>query len=316
MVRLMEWGGIWLENSRKIILDEFEKEFNCKVEVDVGTPFLPKFAASGVDDPPADLVNINLDQTYKLWSDGYLVDKEEVVANVPNAADCWEFATTKGYGIIRYWDKLGLVYRKDLVDPAPTRWQDMWDDKFAGKRGNYSLEHTYAIKLFSLCGEIFGKDKYDIEASKQAYEALKPVKLADLSVVILEWLIAGEVLIGNQQAGEPLRRELDGAPMSWAECAEGTPGLYNDVCVTKGSKQKKLAYALLNKMLDPEKQAAFCDWVGMRPANKKTQLPQSLQDMGITNDPSEIANLWFVDWKWWWENADELTEWFSAMMAR
>ena len=312
---LMEWGGPWEENSRKIILDEFEKEFNCKVVVDPGFPWYPKFAASSVDEPPADLVNANLIDSYKLWAEGYLVDKEEVVANVPNAADCWEFATTRGYGIIRYWDKLGLAYRKDLVDPAPTRWMDMWDEKFAGKRGNFAIDHGYAASLFMLaCANWGQEEEYDIELGKAAYEALKPVKLADLSPLILEWLIAGEILVGNQQSGEPLRRELDGAPISWAECAEGSPSLEQDVCVAKGSTQKKLAYALLNRMLDPQKQVEFTDWVGMRPANKKADMPAFLTEIGITNSPEEVAALWVPDWAWWWEHVDELVEWFNTMM--
>jgi putative spermidine/putrescine transport system substrate-binding protein len=315
VLKLMEWGGPWVENSRLIILDEFEEEFNCTVEVDPGFPWYAKFAASSVDDPPADLVNANLNDSYKLWAEGYLLDTEEVVANVPNAADCWEFATTRGYGIIRYWDKLGLAYRKDLVDPPPSKWMDLWDDKFAGKRGNFAIDHSYAAKLYMLCNEIFGSGMHDMEAGLQAYEALKPVKLADLSPLILEWLIAGEILVGNQQSGEPLRRELDGAPISWAGCEEASPGLFQDVCVAKGSKQKKLAYALLNRMLDPDKQIAFTDWVGMRPANKKAQMPGFLEELGITNSPEQVEDLWFADWEWWWENVDELVERFNAFMA-
>jgi putative spermidine/putrescine transport system substrate-binding protein len=314
---LMEWGGVWEENSRKMILDQFEKDFKCKVVVDPGMPWYPKFAASGVDNPPADLVNANVMDTYKLWAGGYLVDREEVVANVPNAADCWDVTTTMGYGIIRYWDKLGLAYRKDLVDPAPTKWQDMWDEKFAGKRGNYALDNTLAACLFLLAASNWGQaEGYDIELGKTAYEALKPVKLADLSTVIVEWLIAGEILIGSQMSGYPLAVELGGAPISWAECAEGSPILEQDVCVAKGSKQKKLAYALLNRMLDPQKQTEFCDWMGMRPANKKAEMPGWLTEMGITNSAEEVKTLWIPDWAWWWEHVDELVEWFNTMMAQ
>ncbi len=315
VLTLMEYGGRWVENSRLIILDDFEKEFNCKVEVDSGLPFYPKFAASSVDEPPADLVNANLDQTYKLWSEGYLVDVQQLVENVPNAADCWDFATTRGYGIIRQWAKLGLAYRSDLVDPAPTKWVDMWDDRFSGKRGNYPIDMSFSTKLFFLCCEIFGKDQYDLEAGKQAYEALKPVKLADLSAVVLEWLTSGEIVIGNQGAGDSLRLEAEGSPISWAECEEASPGYFQDVCLAKGSKQKKLAYALLNRMLDPQIQTDFCQWVGHLPANKKAQVPTFLAEMGWKNDPSGIANLWFNDWKFWWDNADELVEWFNGMMA-
>lgn len=314
-ITLMEWGGPWEENSRKIILDEFEKDFNCKVVVDPGFPWYPKFAAASVDEPPADLINANLNDSYRLWADGYLLPKEEVVENVPNAADCWEFATTRGYGIIRYWDKLGLAYRKDLVDPPPSKWVDFWDEKFAGKRGNFAIDHSYAAKLFMLASEIYGEDMHDMEAGMDAYRRLKPVKLADLSPLILEWLIAGEILVGNQQSGEPLRRELDGAPISWADCEEASPGLFQDVCVAKGSKQKKLAYALLNRMLDPLKQVEFTDWVGMRPANKNAEMPGFLEDIGITNSPEEVESLWFADWEWFTEHVDELVEQFNAMMA-
>ena len=38
-----EWGGFWEENVRELLVNDFEQEFNCRVEWDSSFPWFPKF---------------------------------------------------------------------------------------------------------------------------------------------------------------------------------------------------------------------------------------------------------------------------------
>ena len=62
---------------------------------------------------------------------------DEIKANVPNAADCWDFAFGNGIGVTWAFGQYAYVYRTDLVDPAPTDFKAFWEDRFAGNRATY-----------------------------------------------------------------------------------------------------------------------------------------------------------------------------------
>jgi spermidine/putrescine-binding protein len=106
----------------------------------------------------------------------------------------------------------------------------------------------------------------------------------------------------------------NGIPVNWMAGQEAKPALFQNVSVTKGSKQKRLAYALLNRMLDPEIQARYAQAFYMRPVNKKTLLPQNLTSHGINNSEDETGDLWIPGWNWWNENSTEIFEEYNKIM--
>ena len=97
---LGEWPGFWEEFVRDAQLNEFEKTYNCKIAYDGSWPWFPKYVASGPQDPAFDMCNWNLPEMMKTARAGdYFVPIDEIKANVPNAADCWDFAFGNGIGV-------------------------------------------------------------------------------------------------------------------------------------------------------------------------------------------------------------------------
>lgn len=308
------WGSVWADFERKNLLDQFEKDFNCKVQVDNGPQWFPKLAAAGVDNPPFDLINQNLPEAAQAQAAGFYLPVEEVRANVPNAADLWDFSF-KGTGIIRAWSGLGLGYRTDQVDPAPASWADFWQDRFDGKRGMLTpLHNSFTASLFMMASKIFGSGYEDTDAGLQAMRELVPVKLGDLSPTLDNWMAEGEIIIGNMYDGQAFGAAANGVPASWVGPTEGVPALEQNVSITKGSKQKKLAYALLNRMVSAEYQEQLCSFFFMRPTNKKAQMPQGLLDVGIRNTEDDVSKVWVPDWVWWNSVQAKLSEEFDKIM--
>jgi putative spermidine/putrescine transport system substrate-binding protein len=307
------WGGEWTTFEQETLLNQFEQDFNCKIVIDNGPVFYTKLVAGGVDDPGLDLVNQNLSYASRTQQAGFLVPVKEVKANVPNATDCWDFAF-QGTGIIRLWSMLGLGYHTETVDPLPTKWADLWQDRFANKRGTYIIANPLAQIFFMLAAQIFGQDQTDIQAGLKAMEDLKPIKVTDFTMVMAQWLEQGEVEICYTVDGDPYRMADNGISVNWVTGREVKPALFQNVSVTKGSKQKRLAYALLNRMLDPEIQAQYAQAFYMRPVNEKTLLPQNLTSHGIKNSEDETGDLWIPDWNWWNENSTEISEEYNKIM--
>ncbi|MBM4425033.1 MAG: extracellular solute-binding protein [Chloroflexi bacterium] len=308
------WGSVWTDFERENLLNQFEKDFNCKVQVDNGPQWFPKLVAAGVDNPPFDLINQNLPEATQGADAGFYVPVDEVKANVPNSADLWDFAF-KGTGLIRAWSGLGLSYRTDLASKAPESWADLWNDEFDGKRGILTpLNNSFTASLFMVASKIFGSGYEDTEAGLKAMEGLVPCKLGDLSPTLDNWLGAGEIIIANEYDGSAWGMAANGASVAWVAPKEGVPILEQNVSITKGSKQKNLAYALLNRMVSAEYQAKLCDFFMMRPTNKNTQLSDKMKAVGMANDAEAVKNVWIPDWKWWNSVQAELSEKFDKIM--
>ena len=74
---------------------------NCRINWDSSFPWFPKFVTQGAQDPGVSTSptwNLpNLTQTKQAGD--FFVPVEEIRANVPNAADCWDFAFASGAGV-------------------------------------------------------------------------------------------------------------------------------------------------------------------------------------------------------------------------
>ena len=68
--------------------------------------------------------------------------------------------------------------RKDLVDPAPQKFADFWDDRFADKRGTYVTYNELFQTWFIMSSLVFGKDEYDIDAGLKAVQDAMPLKIS------------------------------------------------------------------------------------------------------------------------------------------
>ncbi len=97
VLNIGEWGGGWEEFVRANLTNQFEKEFNCKINWDSSFPWFPKFATSGARNPVFDICNWNLPNLTQTKQAGdYFLNVDEILANVPNANKCWDFAFSMG----------------------------------------------------------------------------------------------------------------------------------------------------------------------------------------------------------------------------
>ena len=308
---LGEWGGFWEENVRKLLVNEFEKEFNCKIEWDSSFPWFPKFVAAGPKNPPYAIVNWNLPEMNKTARAGdYFLPQEEVIANVPNAAGLWPFAKANGVGLTWAFGQYCHAYRSDLVDPAPDNFKAFWEDRFAGKRGSYITSNTLFMAFFMTASAAFGKDQYDMEAGFRAMRDAMPMKISDFTGNMQTLLERGEVEMGVQVDGEVYMQKDRGIkvePLIWQE---HKPILTQTKTISRYSDptQKKLAFALLNRTLDPAFLAKFDEVFYLRPTHKDVIVPENLKRNGVENTADATDGLWIPDWGWWIENEDEIVE--------
>ena len=121
--RLAEWGGFWEELIRELLLDDFENDFNCRIEFDSSWPWFPKYAAGGPKDPPYDGTNWNMPEMFKTAGAGGLFplpggDQRQCAVDGGSLALC---LSKTGIGITWAFGQYCYAYRTDLSDPAPAK---------------------------------------------------------------------------------------------------------------------------------------------------------------------------------------------------
>jgi putative spermidine/putrescine transport system substrate-binding protein len=301
-LRIGSWPGFWEDMERRLILDQMEEEFNCQISYDGVWPWFPKFVAGGEANPPLDVTNWNLEELYKTTRAGdFFVPVEEVAANVPNTQEMWPFAYTSGLGITYLFSGYGYAYRTDLVDPAPTKFADFWEDRFADKRGTYIAANELFQTWFIMSSLVFGEDEYDIEAGLQAVQDAMPLKLSDFTGNMQTLLERGEVEIAVLPDFETFSQMDRGVPVDFMYWDERRPILTQTKVVSKGSNemQKRLAYAYVNRCASKEFQEAVATELFLRPTNKNVVIPENLAAKGVVNTEDAAAELWIPDWNWY-----------------
>jgi len=312
VLRLGDWGGFWQESQTKVLLSQFEKDFNCKVSYDPSWPWQPKFFANGPKNPPFDVTNWNLPDLIQTATAGdYFDDIATLKANIPNTKDLWDFAYENGYGITYLYSQYGYAYRSDRVDPAPTKFADFWDDRFGGgKRATFITSNTLFRVHFVVANAVFGKDEKDMEAGFKAMERAMPMKVSDFTGNMMTLLERGEVDIAVMHDGEVYAGMDKGLPLGFMYWAERLPFLDQTKTVSKysGEVQKKLAYALIDRSTSPEYQIAMGGLQYLRPTNKKASIPERLAARGLKNTPDAMNGMWNPSWEWYLKNEDTVID--------
>jgi putative spermidine/putrescine transport system substrate-binding protein len=300
-LRIGSWGGFWQDMERRLILDQMQEEFNCQIAYDDAWPWFPKFVAGGVDNPPLDVTNWNLEELYKTTRAGdFFVPIDELSANVPNSADLWEFAYTTGLGITYLFSGYGYGYRTEAGDP-PTDFTSFWEERYADKRGAYIASNELFQTWFIMASLVFGEDEYDIEAGVQAVRDAMPMKISDFTGNMQTLLERGEVDICVQTDFEVYAQIDKGIPLGWMYWEEKNPILTQTKVVSRGSNetQKKLAYAYVNRCASKEFQEAVAAELYLRPTNKNVVIPENLASKGVENTEDAATKLWIPDWNWY-----------------
>ena len=317
-LRVAEWGGPWGELVRKYLLDQFEQDFNCRIEYDSSWPWFPKFVAGGAEKPPVDITNWNLPELFKTARAGdFFVPIDELRANVPRTADVWPFAYDNGVGVTWAFGQYGYAYRSDLVDPKPADFKTFWEDRFAGKRGTYITSNTLQMVFFTMAALVFGDDEKDLDAGFDAMQRAMPMKISDFTGNMQTLMDRGEVVIAVQNDAEPLQARDRGAPFGFHYWQEKQPILTQTKTISRYAEpmQKRLAYALLERTLAPEFLAAMGREFYLRPSNGKMELPENLTRNGIRNTVDATREFWIPDWSWYLDNEDDIVETVNAIFA-
>ena len=287
-VNILAWPGYAEDGSTDPAVDwvtPFEEETGCETNVKY-------FATSDeavtlMKTGEYDVVSASGDASLRMIAAG---DVEPVNTDlIPNYADLYDFLKDREwnsvdgqpYGVPHGYGANLLMYRTDIVDPAPTSWSAVFeeDSPYAGKITAYDspiyiadaalylmkhepdlgIEHPYALDADQLAAAVDLLKQQRAQISEYWSDYLKEVQAFGTgdSVVGTTWQV-----IANVAQGE-------GTPVEAILPEEGATGWSDTWMVGSESEHKTCAYLWANHIISPEGNAAVSEWFGEAPANPK-----------------------------------------------
>ena len=314
---LASYGGAYGEALDEVFFKPFTKETGVEV-VQTGSADLAKLKAQVMSGSPEwDIVEMLPTETITATTEGLLQPIDYSVVQMPELLYPQAKQPTS-VSVFTYTGGIGYDKTRHPDGKHPNTWAEFWDvKKYPGRRGLRSRPND-TLELAILASGTDPKNVYPIDVDKafKMLDEIKPhirkwIETAPQSVQLIQtneldftYTFNGRVFGANQQ----------GIPLGYS--SEQLMIFFNNFTVPKGAKNPGDAMKLINLMMRPERQAAFCEKIAYPPVTKKGMelVPAAIKKEWVP-DPNNPKNL-AINSEWWGAPGRfaELTERFKKWM--
>ncbi len=287
----------WSEYMDPALIDKFEKQFNVEIkEVYFESDDLRDEMLLETDTHGYDLAVVNGIALGFYRKQGWLAPiTANGVPNLKHIDDRWldAFAGARGFGMPYFWGTLGIAYRSDLIEKAPSSWMDLFKpaESLRGKiRMVESSRDLLGMALKALGYSANSEDATAIKEAEQLLLAQKPYVKSYTYITLSgeSALVSGDVAMTMIYSGDALMVQEHHENIEYVVPEEGGNLWVDYLVVMRHSKNQELARTFVNFLNEPEHAAQLAQFVYYATPNRaaETRLPaEFLEDKVIY--PSE-----------------------------
>jgi len=276
------WG--WAEAGLKALAADFEAQYNCTIVVDPTSgngDRLNKLMAEK-DDPTADVALLTRSFAETGIQSGLFEQLDTSV--VTSLDELYDFCIDKdGYGPNYSLCRYGIMYNADALEqaglPAPTSYQDLFDDQYAGMVALPDMTSTAGPYMLVAMAEAMGGSQEDVSAAM----TLMQEKKDNINI----WYSASSDVVNAFTTGEAnitvfmdinMPGLIDsGLNMKWVDASEGSFAAPASVQVVKDCKNPELAQLFVEYLICNDTQNKIAEILNEAPVNKNAQMSDELK---------------------------------------
>jgi putative spermidine/putrescine transport system substrate-binding protein len=314
-VNIVAWAGYVEDGSNDPKVDwvhDFEKETGCKVNSKIaGTS---DEMVSLMKTGEYDVVSASGDASLRLIYGGDVAPvNTSLISNYQDVFDGlknkqWNSVNGVPYGIPHGRGANLLMYRTDVVKPAPTSWGAVFDanSPYKGKITAYDSPIYIADAALYLMKSQPGlgiKNPYALD-DKQFSAAVDLLKAQNKNIgeywsdytKEVQAFKAGNSVLGTTWQVITNLAQADKAPVRASLPSEGATGWSDTWMVSSKAKHPNCAYLWMNHIISPKANAAVAEWFGEAPANKLACDQTSDKNFCTTfhaTDESYFSKVWY-----------------------
>jgi putative spermidine/putrescine transport system substrate-binding protein len=319
-VSVLAWPG-YVENGSTDPaynwVKPFEDATGCKTTVQVFGTSDEAFSLFTTNPDKFDVISASGDASLRLVRAGYVqpmnVDLVKSYADIFPALKDKPYNTVDGvhYGIPHGRGSNLLMWRSDTVNPAPTKWAEMFDPNsaFAGKVSVYDAPiyiADAAVVLMATQPDLGIKNPYalDDKQFQAAVDLLKKQKpmISQYWVDYTKQMAAfetGDATVGTtwEVIANLLKAEDPPVPVEIIKPPEGATGWSDTWMINSKTKHINCAYKLVEHLTSAETNIQIAEYFGEAPGNSKACALASTPDFCDSYHADDDA-FWKDVWYW------------------
>jgi putative spermidine/putrescine transport system substrate-binding protein len=287
------FGGAYEEAHRTLVIEPFEKQYHCKVEIITAysADALARLQAQK-NNPQFDVVHFSGGQEALAAQEGLLAPiKPEQLTNY---ADMYPFAVEgieQGRGPVYSIAALGILYNTEKVSPAPTGWKDLARKDVCNRVVLTDISNTYGLLTLLMLNKINGGSLDDITPGLDAVKRLLDCSMIiSKSPEIQQNFAQGNAWIAPYAQDYTYTLIKAGLPIAFILPEEGTPAVFITANVVAGRPNTDLAIKFVDFSLRAEAQAGWAEALHYSPTNKATRLSPEVASQVIYG-PANVDKL-------------------------
>ena len=277
------WGGVTSDGIRDHVGPEFEKQTGAKLAFDIGgqgaryNKLLAQKGNQSVD------VFFGTDEAMVGGLRAGVLQTADLQA-VPNYAQLYDWSKTVKvadpsnqiaavpYTLIAYV----LAYNPETVKTRPTSWGDLWRPEFRGKLAFAAPAHSQMPGLVTIAAELAGGSAANVDPGFAKLAQLRPNKLTYFWTDWAPMLKTGDTNSATEFDYYLESMKAQGYPIDYVFPAERAIGAPECAALVAETKNREIAQAFLNLMIDAKIQEAFATKTFQGPTNKTVRLTGSV----------------------------------------
>jgi putative spermidine/putrescine transport system substrate-binding protein len=314
-VNIVSWAGYVEDGSNDKTVDwvhPFEQQTGCKVNNKVAgtSDEMVTLMHSG----DYDVVSASGDASLRLIYGGDVAPvNTDLVSNYADIfsglkMQAWNSVNGVAYGIPHGRGANLLMYRTDVVNPAPTSWGSVFDanSPYHGKITAYDSPiyiADAALYLMKTKPDLGIKNPYALDATQfqAAVDLLKQQNKnigeywSDVTKEVGAFKAGSTVLGTTWQYGANVAL-ADNAPVQAILPSEGATGWSDTWMISAKAKHPNCAYLWMNYIVSPQVNAAVAEWFGEAPANSKAcqyTVDKNFCTTYHASDESYFGKVWY-----------------------
>ena len=203
----------------------------------------------------------------KMIAEGMLAPLD--YSNIPNSQNIDavyrdpDYDPTNAYTVPYMLCTTGIIYNTTMVENAPTKWADLWDEQYAGNILMFNNSRdAYAIAAFKNGTSINPETPEEVDEVVETLKAQKPLVQAYVMDEIFDKMIGGEAAIGVYYSGDAITMIDDNPDLAWVFPEEGSVLSVDCMAVPATSEHKEAAEMFINFMSEPDIGKANAEYIG------------------------------------------------------
>ena len=272
------------ETGIKVVYDEFETNEIMYPKVEAGS------SAYDVVCPSDYMVQkmIENDLIQELDYDKIPNAKENIGAQYYEQAAAYDPGNK--YCVPYCWGTVGIIYNKTMVDTPPTKWADLWDEKYADNILMMdSIKDSFMVALKKNGFSSNSLDESELQIATNDLIAQKPLVQAYVVDQVRDKMIGGEAAIGVMFSGDAIYVIGENPDLDYVIPEEGTNVWIDGWVIPKNAPNKENAEKFIDFMCRPDVALKNFEYITYGTPN--TAARELIEDEDLKNSPIAFPDL-------------------------